>query len=85
MAVPALANLYLSQIGGEYGAPAANLYLGALHRGHASGWVRANSGDNSAVNGSAGVPATATNLQMGHFPGQAKGWTYTNSAVQTNN
>jgi hypothetical protein len=85
MTIQGSANLQMGHLCTEYGVAVANAYLSQFHRGHASKYVRANSGDNAAVNGSAGVPATYVNLQIAHFAGQAKGWTYTNSVVRINN
>src|SRR5262245_51547962 len=59
--------------------------LGDFVRGGPSGFVRANAADNGAVNGSAGVPTTTTNMRLSHFYGQKIGWTYTNATTRVNN
>jgi hypothetical protein len=72
-------NLYLGNIAQEYGVPLTNAYLGAFYRGSGTGYVKANGSGNSGVNGSASVPADYHNLNIGHFWGQAAGYTYTHT------
>lgn len=84
MTIAASGPLRTTAIRTEYGG-GTPMRLGSYARGHPSKWVRANSTDNEAVNNSAGVPAQGTAMRMSHFRGQAKGWTYTNVDVRTNN
>jgi hypothetical protein len=83
MTIVASGQLNMSAIAAEYGAGQTDSKLGDFYRGAGGAkWVRANSGDNGAVNLSAGVPATQTDLKYSHFYGQAKGWQYTNTTVR---
>ncbi len=86
MTIAASGPLRIENLGNEYGwAPDPGPWrMSHYRRGHASRLVRANSGNNGAVNGSAGVP-TSGPLRMAHFRGQSKGWTFTNSSVRINN
>lgn len=84
MTLVASGQLNLATIAAEYGAPTVDLNFGELRRGHPSRYVRSNSANNLAVNMSAGVPATATDLKITEFYGQGRGWRYTNSTTRTN-
>jgi hypothetical protein len=84
MTIVASGALRTSALRTEYGG-GTPMRLGSYARGHPSKWVRANSGDNGAVNGSAAVPAQGSPIRLGHFYGQAIGWTYTKTAVSVNN
>jgi hypothetical protein len=84
MTIVASGALRTGALRAEYGG-GTPMRLGSYARGHSSKFVRANSGDNAATNMSANVPAQGQPIRMGHFYGQAIGWTYTNSAVQINN
>jgi hypothetical protein len=69
-----------SAIRTEYGG-GTPMRLTSYRRGHASGWVKANAGNNVADNNSATVPASGP-MRMGNFRGQGKGWTYNNMTVR---
>lgn len=82
--IPASGKVSMADLRTEYMPAGSNamVELSAFYRGGASGFVRNNAGNNTAVNGSASI-VTSGPIKLSDFRGKTAGWIFTNSGTLT--